>query len=101
MLDHKAIGQRIRLRRLELNLSQEEFAEIVDISPSFVGAIERGEKSATIDTFDAIISALGVSWDYLMHGVKKRCDKEDCQLYKDAVALLKQYGMDGSGTAEK
>ena len=50
MLDHKAIGQRIRLRRLELNLSQEELAEIVGISPSFVGAIERGEKSATIDT---------------------------------------------------
>ena len=101
MLDHKAIGQRIRLRRLELNLAQEDFAEIVDISPSFVGVIERGEKSATIDTFDAIISALRVTWDYLMHGVKKRCDKEVCLLYKDAVELLKQYGMADPGTAGK
>ena len=36
-----------------------------------------------------------------MHGVKKRCDQQECGLYKDAVALLKQYGMDDSGTAGK
>ena len=92
MLDHKAIGTRIRLRRLELNLSQEELAEIVGISPSFVGHIERAEKSATLDTYDRICEVLGLSLDYLARGVKNRCDKEDCQLYKDAVELLNQFG---------
>lgn len=96
MLDHKAIGQRIRLARLSQDLSQEDLAELVGISPSFVGALERAEKAATIDTFDALCEVLGLSWDYLMKGVKNRCDKEQCQLYKDAVDLLKQYGMDGS-----
>lgn len=94
MLDHKAIGQRIRLARLSLDLSQEDLAERVGISPSFVGAIERGDKSATIDTFDSLCSALGLSWDYLIRGIRNRCDKQDCQLYKDAVALLQQYGME-------
>ena len=98
MLDHKAIGQRIRFRRLELDLSQEDLAELVGVSTSFIGHIERAEKSATLDTFDAIISTLGTSWDYLMYGIKNRCDKENCQLYKDAVELLKRYGMDDSGT---
>lgn len=92
MLDHKAIGQRIRLARLSQDMSQEDLAEKVGISPSFVGAIERGEKSATIDTFEALISALDLSWDYLMRGVKNRCDLQNCQLYTDAVSLLKQYG---------
>ena len=92
MLDHKAIGTRIRLRRLELDMSQEELAEKVGISPSFVGHIERAEKSATLDTFDRIGEVLGLSLDYLARGVKNRCDKEECLLYKDAVALLNQFG---------
>ena len=101
MLDHKAIGQRIRNQRLSLDLSQEDLAELVGISPSFIGHIERAEKAATIDTFDSIISALGVSWDYLMRGAKNRCDKENCQLYIDAVELLKQFGMDAPGTKDE
>lgn len=92
MLNHKAIGNRIRLTRLSQDLSQEDLAELVGISPSFIGAIERGEKSATIDTFDGIITALDLSWDYLMRGIKNRCDKEQCQLYTDAVELINQYG---------
>lgn len=92
MIDHKAIGQRIRFRRLELDLSQEDLAELVGVSTSFIGHIERAEKSATLDTFDAIISALGLSWDYLMYGVNIRCDQQECQLYMDAVALLNQFG---------
>ena len=55
MLDHKAIGQRIRFRRLELDLSQEDLAELAGVSTSFIGHIEHAEKSATLDTFDTII----------------------------------------------
>ena len=33
MLDHKAIGQRIRLRRLELDMSQEDLAEKAGFRP--------------------------------------------------------------------
>ena len=93
MLDHKAIGQRIRLRRLELDMSQEELAEKAGISASFIGHIERAEKSATLDTFDQICTVLNLSWDYLIHGIKNRCDLQECQLYKDAVVLLRGYGL--------
>ena len=92
MLNHKAIGTRLKNTRLSLDLSQEDLAEIVGISPSFIGAIERGEKSATIDTFDSLCSALDLSWDYLMRGIKNRCDLQNCQLYTDAVELINQYG---------
>ena len=92
MLDHKALGQRIRLRRLELDMSQEELAEKAGISTSFIGHIERAEKSATLDTFDQICEVLGLSLDFLARGVKNRCDRQECQLYKDAVALLNQFG---------
>ena len=95
MLDHKAIGTRIRLRRLELDMSQETLAEKAGISTSFIGHIERAEKSATLDTFDRICEVLGLSLDYLARGIKNRCDREDCGLYKDAVELLKRYGLDG------
>ena len=99
MLDHKAIGSRIRLTRLSLDLNQEDLAELVGISASFIGAIERTEKSATIDTFDSICEALGVSWDYLMKGTVNRCDQQNCPLFKDAVELLQRYGMDVSSAS--
>jgi transcriptional regulator with XRE-family HTH domain len=46
-MDYKRLGARIREERLRLNLTQAELAEAIDISNTYMGAIERGE--ATID----------------------------------------------------
>lgn len=92
VLDSKAIGQRIRLRRLEMDLSQENLAELAGVSTSFIGHIERAEKSATLDTYDRICDVLGMSLDYMARGIRKRCDQQDCQLYKAAVEMMKSFG---------
>jgi len=92
VLDHKAIGQRIRLRRMEMDLNQDQLAELVGVSTSFIGQIERAEKSATLDTYDRICDVLGLSLDYVARGVMNRCDQQDCRLYKDAVEMMKSFG---------
>jgi transcriptional regulator with XRE-family HTH domain len=45
----KIIGQRIREERLKRNLTQEQLAEIADLSPGHLGHIERGDKGINID----------------------------------------------------
>lgn len=54
------VGERIRSLRKERGWSQEELGEKADLHYTYVGAVERGEKNASIDTLDKIADALGI-----------------------------------------
>ncbi len=58
---NKKIGKIIKLERIKRDLSQERFAELADISKNFVGAIERGESSPTVETLAKIACAFEIS----------------------------------------
>lgn len=55
------IGEQIRYYRRKNGISQETLALIADLNPAYVGQIERGVKSPTINTLKKIADALGVS----------------------------------------
>lgn len=63
---YKFLGENIRQSRLKLNLTQEQLAEKVDISTSYMGRIERGERSLPLDTLIRISNILNVSVDTLL-----------------------------------
>lgn len=67
-MDKIAIGNRIRDAREQAHLTQEQLAELVDISPTHMSVIERGVKTPKLDTFVRIANALGVSADALLQG---------------------------------
>ena len=68
-MDQIAIGTRIKAARERVHLTQEQLAEIVDISPTHMSVIERGVKTPKLDTFVRIANALGVSTDALLQDV--------------------------------
>lgn len=57
---HKRIGTNIRTIRLSLNLTQEQLAEDVGITPSYLALIEQGKRNITIYTLGNIATALQV-----------------------------------------
>ena len=65
-MDYKRLGKRIREERLRLHLTQAELAEAIDISDTYMGAIERGERSLTLDTLVRLVNRLGVTVDYML-----------------------------------
>lgn len=65
-MDAKAVGQRIKAAREKKNLTQEDLAALIEISPTHVSVIERGTKIPRLDTFVAIANVLGVSADSLL-----------------------------------
>lgn len=65
-MDYKALGDKIRRQRQQKNLTQEKLAEKVDISESFMGHIERGDRKLSIDTLVKIAQELDISIDYLL-----------------------------------
>ena len=65
-MDYVALGQRLRQERLKLNLTQEKLAEDVDLSTTYIGQVERGERSLTLGRLVTIVNRLGVTVDYLL-----------------------------------
>jgi len=65
-MNHAAMGERIKAKRKELHLTQEQLANQAGITAAFIGHIERGTRVASIDTLYELCKALNVSADYLL-----------------------------------
>ncbi|MCT4563804.1 MAG: helix-turn-helix domain-containing protein [Maledivibacter sp.] len=78
------LGKRIREERLKIGLTQEKLAEFAEVSPAYMGRIERGERNITVKTLIRIANALGTSIDYLL---KDAFEIEDDTLVKQWLQL--------------
>lgn len=65
-LNKVEVGRRIRAAREELNLSREQFAERVPMSPSYLQDVEGGTKCLSLEKFFRVMHVLNVSADYLL-----------------------------------
>lgn len=65
------IGKNIRKYRLSKKLTQEDLAEKINLSPNYIGMIERGEKTPSLETFISILNALEVAADPVLAEVLK------------------------------
>ena len=52
------IGAALRRRREAQEISQEDFAELVDMHRTYYSAIERGKKNMRLETLERICTAL-------------------------------------------
>lgn len=53
-------GALVRERRVSKGLSQEEFALVCGVHRTYVGSVERGEKTVTIETANRFANALEI-----------------------------------------
>lgn len=67
-LNKKEMGARIRARREALNMSREELAKKLAVTPKTIANIEYGEKGMTLKNLYKMKQILGVSIDYLLEG---------------------------------
>ena len=84
-MDYKRLGERIREERQRLHLTQARLAEDVDISDTYMGAIERGERSLTLDTLVRLVNRLGVTVDYLLADSVADADSNILDQFKQIV----------------
>jgi transcriptional regulator with XRE-family HTH domain len=50
----RTIGANLRAHRMGLGLSQEAFAEVLEVHRTYMGGIERGERNLTLRTVERI-----------------------------------------------
>lgn len=64
----KEIGKRIRDQRLKNKLTIEKLCELLDVSPSFIGLVERGTSGISLEKLYRLSEIFHVSTDYLIKG---------------------------------
>lgn len=62
-------GQRLKQTREKANLTQAELAEKVDLSPNFVGMVERGERNTSFENVYKLIYALNYNLENFFKGL--------------------------------
>ena len=65
-IDYKIIGSRIKTKRKEKRLTQENLAELLDVSVGYVSQIERGITKISLDTLGAIRGILDCDITYFV-----------------------------------
>ncbi len=76
-MDYVDLGRRVRKQRQLIGLTQQELAERIGVSTSFVGHVERGTRKASLETLVALSNALGVGVDYLLAGSLQNAPDEE------------------------
>ena len=86
-MNQKAVGRRIKAAREQKRLTQEQVAELVDLSPMHVSVIERGVKLPKLETLINLANVLDVSADVLLQDVVNNQTK---LFASEASELIKQ-----------
>ena len=62
------IGKRIRERRLELKLTQEDLARALHLTPQHISGIEQDKRAPSLTSLAKLAEELGVTVDYIATG---------------------------------
>lgn len=81
----KEIGKRIAIRRKQLDYTQEQLAEMMEVSIQMVSNLERGVKAIRIDNLINLSRILQVSTDFILTG--RSASQEDTVL-ADKISQL-------------
>ncbi|MEW6622431.1 MAG: helix-turn-helix transcriptional regulator [Bacillota bacterium] len=84
----KVIGQNIKIFRQTRGITQEGLAEMVNVSGSYIGYMERGKKSPSLDLLVKIAGVFKVEPAILLTSVEGAADQE----LKKLIALLSNKG---------
>ena len=103
-LDYKSIGKRIKTARVQMDITQEKLAEMVNLSTSHQSNIETGTTRVSLPTIVNLANSLHVSVDYILadnvvqskavfenelQSVLKDCDEYEIRIIADIAAATK------------
>lgn len=87
-MKYDTIGKNIRKYRLAKKLRQEDLAELTNLSATYIGMVERGEKITSLESFIAIVNALGVSADMILCDVVSKGYEIKNSILNEKLSML-------------
>lgn len=65
------MGKRLRIYRIELNYTQEQMSEILEMSSAYYGKVERGVYGLSLEKLVLVNRKLDVDINYLLTGIRR------------------------------
>lgn len=65
MLLKKTFGRNVKYYRFQNRMTQEQLAELTDLSPRYISNIENGTGNVSLDTIESLVEALNVEYQDL------------------------------------
>ena len=100
-INYVEIGNRIRLEREKFDMTREKLSELLNLSPYFLGQLERGERKMSISTLINISECLHISIDYLffeqentndntnvLHSLINKCSEKEINVIEGIIKLI-------------
>ena len=85
-LDMSEMGQRIKSRRIFLEMSRDQLAVMLGVTPQFIADIESGNKGVSLKRLYALCQTLNVSADYILAGERRdEADDKDLMRAREKV----------------
>ena len=72
--------KRIRKAREDMGYTRERFAELLDVSVSYLAELERGRTGISVKLLIKVCDVLGLSADYVLFGTE--CNDDEMMLNK-------------------
>lgn len=66
-LDYKALGKRIKIARINADMTQDRLSTVLEMSPSHMSNIETGSTRVSLTALVSIANILGVTVDDLLY----------------------------------
>ena len=86
------VGIKIRNKREDMDLSQEDMAKLIPMNQSNYSKIERGTQEPSIDQLRRICQILKLDPCYLLDlGEYETISQDDIELLKDVKSLINKY----------
>ena len=73
-INYAKIGKRIKNKRMELKITQEQMASDLNLSTYYISKIENGKATATLDTLAYISQYLKLDLSYVISGTSTIVD---------------------------
>ena len=104
-LDYKAIGKRIKIQRIQKDMTQDKLAELTNLSNPHISNVESGSTQVSLKTLVIIADALDTTPDALLcDNIKnakeaftnhiiaetKDCDEVEIRIIADTIKTLKE-----------
>lgn len=94
------VGERIKNIRKEKGWTQEQLAEKAGMHPTYIGKLERGEKSLTLDSLENVVNALDMTYEELFKYIKPSTESAENPVLWQIVNTLSGKSIDDQKKAK-
>lgn len=79
MIDYELIGNKVKLLRIKQNLTQDQLAEMIDITTVYLSRIENGHAKPSLEIYSSLCQALHCDLSYIFGGVTVEAPDYQCE----------------------